>query len=161
MSDHIFDEVFEGLSAKVLASLKDSDYDSLEELHELSDKDLKKIKGIGKNSAPLIRGLLADRGFKKEAEIEGPDTATLLAQTQAVPDEEHVVEPGSGMKLPRRSGQVVMKINLFDPRDEHRRKNNDQKISVKIGDVVWGNKDKQWDLPRAYVDELITRGEAA
>lgn len=155
---HIFDEVFGDLSSRVLKSLKDSDYDSLEELHELSDKELTKIKGVGKNSINSIRGLLAARGFEKEAEYENADAEALLNASVAVPDEEHVREK-DGSFMPRRSGQIAMKVNLYDP--GFRRKNTGQKLSVKIGDVVWGNKDKRWDLPRSYVDNLVARGEAA
>lgn len=156
---HIFDEVFEPLAKRIINSLKNSDYDTLEELGELSDKELIKIKGVTKNSVNEIRGLLATRGVESPVELEKPDAQAILGAAVPVKDEEHVVEPGSGMKLPRRSGQVVMKINLYDP--GFRRLNTGLKLSVKIGDVIWGNKDKEWDLPREKVEELIAKGDAA
>ncbi len=156
---HIFEDVFEPLGKRILNSLLSSDYDSLEELHELSDKDLTKITGISKNAVSSIRGLLAARGFEPVFELEKTNAVAALGASQAVPDKKHVREPGSGNFMPRRSGQVVMLINLYDP--GFRRKNNDQKLSVVVGDVIWGNKDKQWDLPQEKVDELVTKGDAA
>ena len=156
---HIFDVAFEPLAKRIINSLKDSDYDTLEELAELTDKELIKIKGVTKNSVNEIRGLLAAKGFESPVELAGVDADALLKASVPVKDKEHVVEPGSGMKLPRRSGQVVMKINLYDP--GFRRENTGLKLSVKIGDVIWGNKDKEWDLPKKKVEELIAKGDAA
>lgn len=156
---HIFEETFNPLGKRIWNSLISSDYDSLEELHDLSDKELIKIKGITKNSVNEIRGLLAARGFDKPPELETVDVKGKLNAVVNAPDKEHVSEPGSGVKLPRRSGQVAMKINLYDP--GFRRKNNGQKLSLVIGDVIWGNKNKEWDLPKFKVDELITKGDAA
>ncbi len=159
---HIFEEAFKPLPKRIVTSLLKSDYDSLEELHELSDKDLIEISGITKNSLSDIRALLAANGFIKEVEFD--DAAALVAAhkltaSRGVSDKEQVVEPETGIRLLRRSGQVAMKCNLYDP--GFRRENNGQKLSVKIGDVVLGNKNKEWDLPRKYVDNLIARGEAA
>ena len=157
---HVFEQAFEeGLGTKVVESLMDSDYETLEELHDLNDKELNAIKGVGKNSIAPIRGLLAASGFVKDQEFDTADAQAKLAAAKAAPEVEKVSQPGKRGKLPRRSGQVVMLINLFDP--GYRRKNNDQKLSVVRGDVIWGNKDKAWDLTREKVDELIEKGDAA
>ena len=154
---HVFEEVFDTLGARTVKALRGSSFETLEELHEATDKDLLAIVGIGKNTVPQMRGLLATRGFEKDAELEDVDAQAKLKASVGVPDKEQVVN--SGIKMPRRSGQIVMLINLFDP--GFRRENTGQKLSVVIGDVVWGNKDKQWDLPRKYVDKLIAKGDAA
>jgi len=165
MSKHIFEEAFEALPKRTIKSLLKSGYDTLEELHELSDKELIEINGVGKKSVNTIRGLLAAQGFEikfdadPEAEATALAAAHKLTASRGVPEKEGVREPGTGARNPRRSGQVVMKINLVD--DGYRRKNNGQKLSVVIGDVVWGNKDKEWDLDRDYVDALIAKGDAA
>lgn len=156
---HVFEETFGDLGTRTVAALKESSFENLEELHEATDEDLQAIKGIGKRTIPQMRGLLAARGFEKDVELEEANAAAKLHASVPVPDVKHVVEPGSGIKLPRRKGQIVMLINLYDP--GFRRKNNNQKLSVRVGDVIWGNKDKEWDLPRAKVDELIAKGEAA
>ena len=157
---HIFEQAFEeGLGTKVVESLMDSDYETLEELHDLNDKELNGIKGVGKNSINPIRALLAARGFVKDQEFDTADAQAKLAASQAAPEVEKVKDKGTGKSLPRRRGQVIMNINLVD--NGYRRKNNGQKLSVLRGDVIWGNKDKDWDLTREKVDELIAKGDAA
>lgn len=156
---HMFEEAFESLGKRPVAALKESSFETLKELHEATDEELVAIVGIGKRTVPQIRGLLAAKGFEKAVELEEINAAAKINASVAVPDVEQVIEPGRGIKLPRRKGQVVMLINLYDP--GFRRKNNDQKLSVRIGDVIWGNKDKEWDLPRVKVDDLISKGEAA
>jgi hypothetical protein len=156
---HEFEETFKSLGKRIVSVLMKSSFETLEELHEATDQDLLAIVGIGKKTIAPMRGLLAARGYEKPAELDEIDAAAKLKASVAIPDVEHVIEPGRGKKLPRRKGQVAMLINLYDP--GFRRKNNDQKLSVRIGDVIWGNKEKEWDLPREKVDELIAKGEAA
>ena len=154
---HEFEEVFGSMGARTVSVLMKSSFETLEELHEATDKDLLAIVGIGKKTIAPMRGLLADKGFEKPTELENVDAQAKLKAAVGVPDKEQVVD--SGIKMPRRSGQIVMLINLFDP--GFRRENTGQQLSVVRGDVVWGNKDKQWDLPRKYVDMLIAKKDAA
>ena len=160
---HIFEEAFAGLPKRVINSLVNSDYDSLEELHDLSDKELTGIKGVTKNSISEIRSLLAANGFVKEF-VPDPEAVAAVATgkqqvSRVASGKENDRKPASGKKSGRKPGQVVMLINLVD--HGYRRKNNGQRLSVVIGDVIWGNKDKEWDLPRDYVDMLIAEGSAA
>lgn len=154
---HEFEVAFKTLGARTVSVLMKSSFETLEELHEATDEDLLAIVGIGKKALPQMRGLLAERGFEKAVELEETNADAKLKAAVGVPDKEQVVD--SGIKMPRRSGQIVMLINLFDP--GFRRVNTGQKLSVVVGDVVWGNKDKKWDLPRKYVDMLIAKKDAA
>ena len=158
---HIFEQAFEGLPKRVIGSLVNSDYDSLEELHDLSDKELVGISGVTKNSINEIRALLAVAGFEQEFKPDPEAVAAAAKSRVSKADElpQPVRDPGSGKKSGRRRGQVVMKCNLVD--HGFRRKNNGQKLQVVIGDVVRGNKDPQWDLPDDYVEMLIEKGDAA
>ena len=89
-SVHIFDEVFEDLPTRVRNSLKKSDYDSLEELHELSDKELINISGVTKSSVGPIRGLLAAQGFEKEFEYEEIDAAWVPRSFLRLQTDQHL-----------------------------------------------------------------------
>lgn len=153
---HVFEEAFESLGKRIVSVLVKSSFETLEELHEATDKDLVAIVGIGKKTIAPMRGLLAARGFEKSAELEETDAEEKIRASLTVPHGS-TVDVVEGQQ-PRDDGKIRIKINLFDP--SYRWPDN-QKLSLRIGDVIEGNEDKSLDLDKKYVAKLVKRGDAA
>jgi len=154
---HVFEEAFESLGTRTVSALIESSFENLEELQEATDKDLMAIKGIGKRTVAPMRGLLAELGFEKAEELEETNAEAKLRASLTVPHGS-TVEAFEGPAPAEDDGKIRVKLNLFDP--GYRRPDN-QKLSLRIGDIIEGNEDKSLDLDKKYVAKLVARGDAA
>jgi len=154
---HVFEEAFKSLGVRIVKVLMKSSFETLEELHEATDEDLVAIVGIGQRTVPQIRGLLAAGGLEKPAELEETDAEAKIRASLTVPHGS-TVNAFEGPGPAEDDGKVRIKLNLVDP--SYRRPDN-QKLSLRIGDVIQGNEDEALDLDKKYVAKLVNRGDAA
>jgi len=144
---HPFD-IFNAVGVAIKKSLKASDYETLQELSEATDEELKGIKGIGARSINPIRGILASVGYDSEDEGEGIKIDTSKIEAVARP-----------INVEGNDGKIRAKINFFDPAGVWYN-GEKRKATKNAGDVILGNKNPEDDLHKDYVANLVARGEA-
>ncbi len=138
---------------KVRTAIEASEYETLEDLAALSDKELGKIKGVGPRAIAGIRGLLADSGH------DAPETELVdVPKPKAPPKTPHPstvkTRVGKIAGAPG-DGKVRSLVNAFMPNVEG------HKVRVSRNQIIQGNINPKLDLPPVVVKYLVDREEAA